>query len=302
MRKPWWSFLLLVTALLSGCLAEDDDPAPEAPSAPLARATATTGSLHGQVVSADFEPLEGVGVELHQDGSLVDGTFTDGSGLYTLNDVTPGAYEVRTLASGYAVTAKTVTIAAGVITEAPLVLDPLPDLSNVSYVVPDQWTGFLGCGVGGPVYFTFCSEPYDGAPVQLDENDDILEVFSVEPGVEELVFGIDWSPSGGFSAQALDLTIMIDTDPDPDEIQWRIYREETGSPPIVFTINDTWLGERGFDGVTFATFNETRDVLIRVLPPFMLEPAIVYQQPFTVYWETYYHTTAPDGRNPIPDH
>ncbi|MBW3583098.1 MAG: carboxypeptidase-like regulatory domain-containing protein [Euryarchaeota archaeon] len=300
MRNPWWPLLLLLIALLSGCLGAEDAASPETPTAPLARATATTGSLHGQVVSADFEPLEGVGVALHKDDSLIDGTFTDRAGRYTLNDVTPDAYEVRTFASGYAVTAKTVTVAAGVITETPLVLHPLPDLSNLSYVVPDQWTGFLGCGFGGPVYASLCSEPMDG--VTIDENDDILEVFTVAPGVEELVFGMDWSPSGGFSARTLDLTIMVDIDPDPDTIQWRIYREETGPPPIVFTINDTWLQQEGLDGVTFATFNETRDVLIRVLPPFTFDPVIVYQQPFTVYWETYYHTTAPDGRSPIPDH
>ncbi|MBW3583099.1 MAG: carboxypeptidase-like regulatory domain-containing protein [Euryarchaeota archaeon] len=303
-RWLWPTLTLLLITGLSGCFGGDDpvNVDEEETEAPEAVATDDTGSINGQVVTEDFTPLPKVGVSVTKQGRLVDGTTTDKEGRYTLNDLAPDTYVLQTLAPGYEQVAVPVEVVAGTVAKKDLRLTSLADLANQSYMVPDEWTGFLSCGLGTRVItISACSTSAEN--VSADPNDDFSHIFDAEAGLDELVFGLTWSKSGGVSADKLLVIVDIEITQESGDKVWREFARVSGASPVVFRINDDTLEERraNYDSVKFSTWNETHRVLVRVFPPFETPPVVIYQQPFTLYWEQYYGQRAPEGHSPIPD-
>lgn len=303
-RWSWATLTLILITGLSGCFGGDetvkvDEEESEAPEAVV---TEDTGSINGQVVAEDFTPLAKVGVSVTKQGRLIDGTTTDNEGRYTINDLAPDTYTLQTLAPGYRQEVVPIEVTAGTVAKKDLRLASLADLANQSYVVQDEWTGFLSCGVGTYLYtISVCSASAEN--VSADPNDDFSHIFEAGPGLEELVFGLAWKKSGGFSAEKLVAIVDIEFTQESGNKVWREFARASGSSPIVFRINEDTLEERraNYDNVKFSTWNETHRVLVRVFPPWEAVPVVVYQQPFTLYWEEHYGQRAPDGHSPIPD-
>lgn len=76
-----------------------------------------------------------------------------------------------------------------------------------------------------------------------------------------------------------------------------------GPSPVLLTINDEYFEEKGgWDEIKFDKINDAMRVRFRVFAPLATPPVIVYQQPFTVYWDQFYGVErAPEGHSPISD-
>ena len=71
---------------------------------------AQQGTITGRITdSASKQPLVGSSVQIIQTGRV---TLVRGDGRYTITGVSPGAYDIRTLAIGYAAQRKTVVVKA----------------------------------------------------------------------------------------------------------------------------------------------------------------------------------------------
>lgn len=59
-----------------------------------ALAQGSTGTLKGQILNSDHEPVIGATIKILQGGSLIGGTSTDADGMYTYKPLNAGSYDV----------------------------------------------------------------------------------------------------------------------------------------------------------------------------------------------------------------
>lgn len=121
--------------------------------------TPTTGTVTGTVTS-DGSPISGATVAL--DGRT---TTTDGSGMFTFTDVTPGTYSVTVTLTGFQCGPQTTMLAAGGTVTVTVTCTVTPpsgsEIAAVTYSLTGTIVGADGCGLGmtisnpGPIIFRF---------------------------------------------------------------------------------------------------------------------------------------------------
>ncbi len=241
--------------------------------------TERTGSIHGQLMTADLEPIVGESVELLRAANATEGmsTQTDLQGRFTFNGMEPAPYRLHAAPACCEEVLREVVVQAGAVSEVSLLLDRV--VSVLAYVVEEEWTGFIACGVGR----------YNLCP--LDENHEPELHFFVEPGLRTIVVGLKWDPAGGVSSEELQLVLD----------RWQSpafgydYIAQQGVSPIVARADDASI-DRG--DAEFANITDVIELRYEVNAPV---PGFVYQQAFTLYWQEYYHDPAPDDVDPVPD-
>jgi hypothetical protein len=143
-----WVVLLGLLPLLAGCSAGSDvaDGAGGRPSDP------SRGSLAGVVVDDAVRPIAGANVTARL-GDAVANTTTDGTGLFRIDGLAPGAYIVEVSKPYYGALQQAVDVRAGV--EPPLAKFQLSFMASaVPYSEIYQFEGFFECGVAVPTYAT----------------------------------------------------------------------------------------------------------------------------------------------------
>lgn len=140
---------------------------------------------------------------------------------------------------------------------------------NEPYVVTNEWNGFASCGIGTlVVQWATCS-------TIGDPNDDVRHEFQLDAGIETVVVALDWDPVGGFGSDEFSLYIDADGETVADV---------SGPTPLHVRLDG--LSTNGTT-LTFRVFAHST-------------AGFVYQQPFTVYHDHFYHEPAPEGYSPLP--
>lgn len=121
---------ILSMLLHAGCLSDAEH---ENPLDPRSKNFTNTGGIQGQVFSfyAPFQPLSGAEVRVAAASALA---TTNVSGLFEINNLPAGQYEVVAAKVGYAADTSTVTVEAGEFANQEFHLDGLPVVSVFSLI------------------------------------------------------------------------------------------------------------------------------------------------------------------------
>ncbi len=297
-RIPLLLILSLFAGLaLAGCIGGDESkPAAEEEEkkADDAVVTEETGSVTGQVVTNDLELVVNAAVGLIQDGAAVMETDTDQAGKFTFNGVTPGLYRVQVASPCCRVGIREVEVVAGKVAAADMQLARLTsDDLQVPFVDEREWSGFIACGVGTLAASAAVCSFTEGTPAQ-DPNEDFLLEWNVSRGVRGIAVGMSWDPVGGVSGG--EFSLLVENDGCGFTSCSYRYADLAGPPPLLTVVNDGDITE---DDWKWTKVEEPRDLQFRVFASG--DATLVYQQPFTVHYHTYYWQEAPRDANPIPD-
>jgi len=110
-----------IAIVLSGCVGQE--PKETTPPAPTASKTDSTGAIEGHVITDEIQPIRGAQVAIH--GKEMSMT-TDDAGAFAFSNLEPGEYTVLAAALGYFSKQDVVTVVAGEIEDANIILDRIP--------------------------------------------------------------------------------------------------------------------------------------------------------------------------------
>ncbi len=316
--RPFLALLLLVTALLAGCVSGDDPPENESPDD---EPSAGLGTVTGSIFTVNLDPVENARVQLVQDGEGVAETSTDQSGAYTIRNVEPGDYRLQVSAVCCPETIRPVSVAEDDVVTVDLQLElySSDDLQEPR-VERFEWTGFLACTVrwlnpegphhdvnvfgipGGVSGVNTC-----GVVEIVAENatgDDFLHVWEIGPGAKTVVGGMDWDAPGAALGDQLSIYMEVGGRPN---LAPRYVSEEDFSP-VEFRADAGAIIEEydeeddeGHDihQYDFENLDDSLEVMYRIFAGGDVN--LVYQQKFTVYWDVYYWEEAPEDATAVPD-
>lgn len=267
---------VLVLLLLAGCSDAPDDvvvvaDAPEG------------GSIRGVVLDTTITPVVAANVTI--DGFDV-AAVTNPDGAFGFDGLEPGAYILRADATGFVASSAQVTVVAGGVADAKLVMQP--EQSVTPFVQPFQWDGFLQCS-----YRVLITA--DNCPT----------------GDSEITHGLDAIPA--FVQSELVWTASQDLG-DALSFQYSYpntaedYLEAEGASPLILTADQALIDKEGLgDGL---------DVYMRVFTSHLPETTpptghwgvgLQLDQEFTVFTHAYFHYAPPagwtflaDGEPPAP--
>lgn len=285
-RRPALLILLaLLVGTVAGCIGNEDAAEPDSEDSAVPQATESTGAIAGEVLSVDLEVMVGISVGLvNREGPLAK-TDTDKFGRYTFNDVEPGEYRLQISDACCRTASRQVTVVPGNVSLESFQLERLtPKDLRTPHVVERQWDGFVACEA------SVLSQADDTCGA-ADANRDDRHLFNVTEGLQEIVFGMDWTQVG--TSLMPDLRIKA-AHPGGYSTQAN-YGVWTGPPPLIGHIRD----EAGTNPTgRFDLINETLDIAFSVSSG---NTNVVYQQPFTVHWAEFYFMMAPEDYSPLPD-
>lgn len=250
----------------------------------------STGTIRGEVVDVGFDPVAGASVELLQGDELLHDSLTLDNGSYEFTDLEPGEYRLKFSASCCKQLVRGAVVKPGEVTTVTAQLEEHKPVEG--YVVRDEWNGFIGCSAVLPVTGVLFNP--QGACAETDPNNDPVHDFELEPGLQTVVVGMVWdeeitNPMG-------DLRIMMSKDSAFLAESSRFFTLEGASPlEIVLGPEDAQAGEPYY----FANIEETWPARFTVTGSW--EGSVVYQQPFTVYYDLYYNEPAPEGASALPE-
>ncbi len=277
---PGLALLLVAASAFAGCVGDEETvgPAADIPEeAAEAVVTQRTGSVQGQILTVDLEPVAGeaVGLLREADAALTMTTTTDVQGRFTFNGVEPGGYRVHMAAPCCKEAMEPVAVQAGMVAEVSVLVDRV--VSVLAYVDEKEWTGFLSCGIG----------TVNACYTDAQNYKEIYPLLSA--GLQTVVIGMAWDATG----LSTDLSLTMDRWENPE--YHYDYASVTGPSPIRATVDDSTIDR---DGAKFSTILDELKIRFIVNAP---TTQFVYQQPFTLYWNEYYHEPAPEDADPIPD-
>ncbi len=275
MRGVIIAFVLLMLAV-SGCIGGDEaDPADGEGE----ESSETTGTIQGQVVKDDFSPIANAEVFLLREGDVIQDTLTADDGGYKFEGIDPGVYRVRALATCCEDSMEQLRVEAGQVVEHNPELPIIPPVAT--FVDKYEWTGFVGCSVNYPTAF----QPYT-CP---DENNNVEEIFEVEPGLKSVVVAMEWEVSPFATNESLRHWLMIPTDADRATIRYE------DASPIEYRID-----EGDPIDFPFEELEETTEYRFRIWGPSQ-GFQFTWQQEFTVHYHLFYGEPAPSGYKALPD-
>lgn len=278
--------LLLAGPVLAGCIGDDATPGDASPfEAEQAKATVTTGSVTGQILTVDLEILPGLQVGLlNRTGALVL-TKTDTKGNYTFNGIPAGPYRVQVSDPCCRVATEQVIIEAGQVSLVNLQVERLTEADLETPIVEEgEWDGFLSCAVS---VFSLSVSPCSFT----DSNHESSTVFNITKGIWELHFAAVWpSASQGVS----------------DELRVELrnrncggcsydYATIIGPSPVSARISDDDVSR---SSARFQLIEDKMDM------QFLIGAGsnnLVYQQPIRIVWYEFYYQAAPAGFDPVPE-
>ncbi len=303
---------VLVT-LLAGCVGDDDaqpDAGPAVAHTPdQVAVTATTGSIQGSVSSDLFEPLPGARVTIIETGLE---TTVARNGFFTINEVDPGTYQLLASIDGYADETRSVTVAAGQVSDVAFQLVPLAVDRSWSELI--EQSGMIIDGfryqveVGGECQYV---DQLPDPPGDLSSCGGVTSsvLSDVHPMVGEdvatMLIEVIWEPAGPLG-EFLFLDYFcpdVDSGAGVAESAHPCYEKAPGqeSPLIIRLDQETWDLTRG---------NWTGEWTGRVYPGYGmlgtygttgLDAGVTYQQEFTFYQSFFHGAPAPEGYTALPD-
>lgn len=160
------------------------------------------------------------------------------------------------------------------------------DLIEDPVVEHHEWNGFLSCSVQTPeLGFNACSA------LGVDPNDDFLHAWTVDENLESVVGAMVWDQ--GTANVNGDLLLLMEAE-GMHGLHPQYARVE-GLSPLEWRVD---AGDVG-DEYDFENVSGSMGLQYRVFAGGELN--VVYQQPFTVYWDLYYLLPAPDDASALPD-
>lgn len=280
------ALLLLLTALLAGCLGGDDPVQNANDDDDEAEHTDETGAVEGRILTVDLNEVADASVSLIEGSELVADTRTKEDGRYTLSNIEPGEYRLQVSGACCREGVQGIEVVAGETVTADMQLEPFTEADlEIPFVEEFEWNGFLSCGVTAVVI--------TGEPCSLfDDASDFLHRFELKEGLSTVMIGMIWDATGG--ALGEELAIFMERDgcgvgcPGSDT-----YGRAGGAAPVYLRVDDPG-GE-----ISFEDIEDERTVQYRVFPEFGVD--FYYQQEFTVHYHLHYNKEAPEGYDPVPD-
>lgn len=289
--KAHWLALVFVGALLGGCadggLEEDSDDFGFGDDL---QATDDTGVVRGVVVDPAIVPVPNATVVLM---GLDRETATSEAGTFGFSDVEPGTYFLEVSKAGFNTTQSSVTVVAGD-DEPPVVKVLLArDASDLPYVQPDHFIGFLKCSLS---YIALCGV----APGLTGDN--FLKRVPLDAAPDWLQMEAVWQPkqvaSNGMNLQ------MSYGGGGPSQTCCT----NQGTSPLMVFANGTTVAEHGI--------GDPHDLVIRmfvweipgtgiddwtgvcvpvVLTTYCQGPGVAIDQDFEVFTHAFYNYGPPEG-------
>lgn len=135
---------LAAMTVLAGCGGPSgkDEETGAIATAPTPTFDADTGAVQGTVITDESVPVAGAEVALLQTEFR---TLSDEAGAFTINNVPPGTYTLTAIKLGFNADAKSVTVAAGEILPATILLAAIP--IEEAFLQTDINTGHLDWGI-----------------------------------------------------------------------------------------------------------------------------------------------------------
>jgi hypothetical protein len=225
-------------------------------------------------------------LHLSQDGRLIAESATDAQGRYAFTGLESEEYLLQVSAPCCKAAVFKLKPPPGDVYTHNIRLEELPSI--VPYVVEDEWHGFIGCGFRLPVYGSNNPEDCD----QVDSNTEVRIEFPLHPGLQTVVVAMVWEASGTNLME--DLRLMMYRD--PNTATANRFFDVMGKSPIEKTLGpeDAEAGPHLY----FENIEETWGGRFRVWVGG--DANVVYQQPFSVYYQLHYLEPAPPGTSALP--
>ncbi len=265
--------LLLLAALLAGCVDDDD---------PLQGDGSQVGppGVSGRIVDTNLDPVGNVTVIFTQDAEWIHETTSDENGEYLASPLPEGAIRIDLVHTCCHVQSSMVQIEGNGTHRHDVMLEPLPSKEPTQQ--SDEWNGFISCGV--TLLFPLsndCGDP----------NHNLTHVFEVHQGLASLVVAMSWTAPGTGSAD--DLRLRVERQKPISG--WYTYADRSASSPIEIHINSTGHDEHDFVHI------EEEPWTLRFTVRTADNLGYAYQQPFTVWYRMHYWEEADEGASALPD-
>lgn len=293
--------LLLIAALLTGCVSGDDPPETEGPDEQ--GSEAGLGTITGKVLTVNLDAVANGRVQLVENGEGVAETTTDDEGRYTITNIEPGDYRIQASGTCCKEEVRAVSVVADEDVNLDLQLevyssDDLQEPREERY----EWTGFLACNVRAALGANVCGIVELVADNATD--DDFLREWTIGPGLETVVGGMTWDSPGASLGDELVLLMEVAgrSNSAPQ------YTRQDGPSPVEFRV-DSGHVEDNYDEeddeghnlhqYDFKNVEEELELQYRVFAGGDVN--VVYQQQFTIHWKLYYWEAAPEDASALPD-
>ncbi len=332
--------LLLMAALLAGCLGGDDaldgSADDDAGSGP-AEVSEDTGAISGAVSSELFEPLNGARAELlTMDREPTDhSSTTDSDGEFTISHVEPGDYILFVTRVNFEASQRGVSVTAGEITDVRFQLTELErtgpwieefdragDVNTaaswqleiptqgciVGPVIPGLGWEAKNCGgirSGGNAGETRVGptsnvEGWENSVSSSDFRETDLSDMTA------IVLEMAWTPAGPFG-EHFQVDLMCSDMPRGGgggilEDEHDCYKVQRGESPIQLRFDEEeWL-DRGFNHTgTWAARVFASYGILGTYDLTGIDAGLAYQQTFEKYWTVFHGEPAPEGYSRLPD-
>jgi hypothetical protein len=284
--------LALLAAGMAGCLAGEETVPPgdggggggEAPPN-----TAQKSSIEGVVLKEDFSFVKDARLHLSKDGELVAETATDAQGRYAFTGLESEEYILQVSAPCCKAAVFRLKPPVGDVYKHNIRLEELPSI--VPYVQENEWHGLVACGLrypGGTLGTNYCD--------LTDPNADRFHRFTIREGLRTVLFAMDWEPQSTNLLGELRVFMTKGTSAQsPDEGNAFFLLEGAPALEIALGPEDAIAGE----GHYFTAIEEEWDVIYSVWAGGEYAN-VVYQQPFSVYYQLHYLEPAPPGASALP--
>lgn len=269
---------MLLFSVLAGCLGSTDDLEDEA----ITELREGTGILEGRVLDGDLFPLGNATVSVVHGGLVAEET-TAPDGNYRIVNLDPQVYRIQVSAPCCREEVKQVEVVADNVTTMNLMLQRFSDGDlRIPIVEELEWEGFYGCGTATVILLVSsgCGDP----------NHDRYHPFEIGRGLKTLLMTMEWE-DGANAADSyrvyIDRVIQGSSN--------HRYMTLQGGSPLEGRL-DTQEIEADFDGL-----EEDDHWTIGFSVWAGSSVNVIYQQPFTIYYELHYWEPAPEEARAGPE-
>lgn len=289
MDRSWLTVAIVATMALAGCLGSEEDLEPGEGDDLSNGSSENTGIVEGRVMDEDLVPVSGARISVVQNDTLHAETEADDQGEYRVTGLEPGQYRVQITASCCREHVQGVTVEAGETASVNVQLIRFTeDEIGTPYVESDQWTGFVSCS-----YRDATGSGYHSGPCEdLDDNTDRIHELELKRGLKTIVVGMEWDSELTNLQERLVLRHYVAPWQSNAPTFFRIDAES----PIEVTIGPE--DARDGEDLYFENIESAWTTEFQVWAGGT--PNVVYQQPFTVWYDLYYWEEAQEGASALP--
>ena len=232
MEARWTLGLLLVTALMAGCIGGDATDEPVLKNR--AEVTGSSGGIQGVVTDPAVQPIEGATLTLVETSAS---TRTASDGSFAFSNVLPGVYTIRADAPEFISAQVEAVVRAGEVSVTDVILANLP--STLPYSQQIEFTGFVECSVATPVIlFSVCSFVNSNLGSNVT-NDHFTFPFVLDPAPWQIVAELSWQAGQPLASE---ITMLLEN-PDHFNDNGRLFGRETGLSPLILRVDRAKIHE-----------------------------------------------------------